>query len=711
MNQIFNVFKYIVVFSLLEQLELKSTTISSNLPSAEMQDDSQASSFVVSIEDNDCKDEDFMVPHDITKWIIYRDLQERTLLCFFNVEEKQFEFYFEDHESMATIIGLGVPHSKVVLECESSHVTVVEIPKEDWDVVWAHSKVIPPEIPKEDRDVVYTHSKVIPLSIPEGNVLKYENFPHILHHIANVISMDNSVSKASNGGAREHSGKGKAQDNANDRKGKGKAHNHGNDGNTGHPDGSSHGAPDDYGKKEKKGKDNDNGRKEKKGKDRNDGKKDGRDRDDGKFSNDGKEVQATVYLLLLPGGVLKDKGKKIEPIEGHEEEGEEKKKDVEGHEEGEEKKKELEEGQKGVEKKKKKYLMTIRNAFKQSKKGNVGNQQKSTTAEEGENGDVDEELQKQLDNQIHVEMMFTFTIKGEAGGLLKTIRATIRYIEFQLPSNNKRNYLQTRRFGWFHEKLQVAYGAVDTQVAILDPKSRQVLDSFEVEEICSRGNSKGKAGTVTDAYKGRMGGSFVASGFAEYNRTNGSETTTTEEVHNSWKTNIKVTEGDFCISDCTNLKSQQLKYSYYPRSPFKEEEFQELHDQDRLKMYDLDPICQSQQVSCEGTWHPYNSKKLEAYKLEASRELQMTRIYDSKLKKNQKEVQKRKKNLPLCFIQKLEKVMYLNHAMSHLNSSTSGVYRLRELENLSNPSTFLTQGQYNKEPKWPGNDSLVDVKQ
>jgi len=48
--------------------------------------------------------------------------------------------------------------------------------------------------------------------------------------------------------------------------------------------------------------------------------------------------------------------------------------------------------------------------------------------------------------------------------------------------------------------------------------------------------------------------------------------------------------------------------------------------------------------------------------------------------------------------------------MSHLTSSTTGVYCLRELDVKSNPSTFLTQGQYNEEPQWPNNDPLVDVR-
>jgi len=45
-------------------------------------------------------------------------------------------------------------------------------------------------------------------------------------------------------------------------------------------------------------------------------------------------------------------------------------------------------------------------------------------------------------------------------------------------------------------------------------------------------------------------------------------------------------------------------------------------------------------VSCEGTWHPYNSRNLEAYKLEASRELGMTRIYDLELETREEKKQR-----------------------------------------------------------------------
>jgi len=174
------------------------------------------------------------------------------------------------------------------------------------------------------------------------------------------------------------------------------------------------------------------------------------------------------------------------------------------------------------------------------------------------------------------------------------------------------------------------------------------------------------------------------------------------------------------------------------------------------QMYHLNLICQSQQVSCEGTWCPYNSRNLEAYKLEASRQFKMTGIYNpdfgnveekkqkgvskvkrnllplcfiqklekvvSKVKRNllqlcfiqklEKVVSKVKRNLlPLCFIQKLERVVYLNHAMSHLTSSTAGKYHLRELDAQSNPSFFLTQLYCEEESKWPCNNPLIDVTQ
>jgi len=191
-------------------------------------------------------------------------------------------------------------------------------------------------------------------------------------------------------------------------------------------------------------------------------------------------------------------------------------------------------------------------------------------------------------------MVITFTIKDEARGQLKTIQTTIDPITFQFPSNNKENYLQRRRFGWYHEKLQIAFGIVDTQVAILDAKSRKVLDSSKVEEGSSQGTSKEDARTSTNAYKGRMGlkHGIIASG--EYNGTNGLETKTTDEVQNSWKTNRKVTKRDFIISDHTYLNSQQFKYSYCLRSPFKKKEFEVIGEDDHLDIYHLNPICQSQ---------------------------------------------------------------------------------------------------------------------
>jgi len=61
------------VFSFYEQLEMKSTTISSNLLSAKVQDDCEASSFVALVEDYDCKNKEFMFFCHMTKWIIYKD--------------------------------------------------------------------------------------------------------------------------------------------------------------------------------------------------------------------------------------------------------------------------------------------------------------------------------------------------------------------------------------------------------------------------------------------------------------------------------------------------------------------------------------------------------------------------------------------------------------------------------------------------------------
>jgi len=48
----------------------------------------------------------------------------------------------------------------------------------------------------------------------------------------------------------------------------------------------------------------------------------------------------------------------------------------------------------------------------------------------------------------------------------------------------------------------------------------------------------------------------------------------------------------------------------------------------------------------------------------------------------------------LCFIQKLEKLVYLNHAMLQLTSTRIGVYRLQERQDPSNSSiTIFTQAQ------------------
>jgi len=117
---------------------------------------------------------------------------------------------------MATTIGLGVPHSKVVLKCENLHVIVVEILEEDWDAMWIQSNDIP-------------------RSIPKGNILKQEVFLDILHRIINVINIDNIVSKANNGGVGGDNGKGKVQGNVDDSKGKAKDHD--DHGNTSHSDG------------------------------------------------------------------------------------------------------------------------------------------------------------------------------------------------------------------------------------------------------------------------------------------------------------------------------------------------------------------------------------------------------------------------------------------------------------------------------------------
>jgi len=145
-------------------------------------------------------------------------------------------------------------------------------------------------------------------------------------------------------------------------------------------------------------------------------------------------------------------------------------------------------------------------------------------------------LTNQLKERIYAEMEFTFTIKDEVGGLLKTIQATINYIEFQFPSNNEENYLVRRRFGWFHEELEVAFGIVDKQATTLDAKSRKVLDSSKVEEGSSQGTSKEIARIYTNAYKAKVAFKHGVIANVEYNKTNGSEAKTTDEIQNSWKT-------------------------------------------------------------------------------------------------------------------------------------------------------------------------------
>jgi len=85
---------------------MKSIATNSNLTRAKMQDDFEASSSIVLIEDDVCESKDFKDSRHITKWTIYEGFLERTLF-YFNIEEMQYEFYFKDYDSMATIIGLN----------------------------------------------------------------------------------------------------------------------------------------------------------------------------------------------------------------------------------------------------------------------------------------------------------------------------------------------------------------------------------------------------------------------------------------------------------------------------------------------------------------------------------------------------------------------------------------------------------------------------